>query len=87
MTNARIKELLGRLQDEIKTTDVDEETKSLMQTLDADIHQLLGVENDPNDAESVLERARVLESRFATRHPIAEQFIREIVDTLARMGV
>ena len=55
--------------------------------LEAAIHKLV-VPNPAGDAfTTVLERARELESRFAVKHPVAERFMAEIMDTLARMGI
>jgi len=87
MSNDKIKDLLTRLHAEIQTTEVDAETRSLIKDLDTDIHSLLDSSTDRGDAGSILERAQLLETNFANNHPVAERFIREIVETLARMGV
>jgi len=34
-----------------------------------------------------LERAELLEARFAIDHPTVERFMREVIDTLAKIGV
>ena len=34
----------------------------------------------------VLEQAKMLEARFATDHPVAERFMREVIDTLVKLG-
>ena len=87
MSNEKIKDLLTKLHAELQSTDVDTETRSLMKELDADIHSLLESNDQQDDAGSILERAQLLETDFANSHPVAERFIREIVETLARMGV
>lgn len=87
MSNAKIKDLLTRLHAEIRTTDVDAETRSLIKELDADIHTLLESNNQQDDTDSILKKAQLLETDFANNHPVAERFIREIVETLARMGI
>lgn len=87
MSNEKIKDLLSKLHSEIQSTDVDAETRSLIEELDTDIHSLLDSSNHEKDTSSILERAQLLETDFANNHPVAERFIREIVETLARMGV
>ena len=87
MKNKDIKELLGQLRDEIQHTKLDEETLSLVRDLDADIDDLLDPEGERAETESVLEKARELETNFATEHPNIERFMREVIDVLVRMGI
>jgi len=87
MSNDRIKSLLESLQREMQSTDLDAETRSMIEALDADIDDLLNPDTESSDNESVIEDAKLLEARFAAEHPVAERFIREIVETLGRIGV
>ncbi len=87
MSNEKVQELLAKLHKEIEATKIDADTRFLMQELDADIVDLLDSTSPTDDAKSVLERAKRLETRFSTSYPAAERFIREIIDVLARMGV
>lgn len=87
MKKKDIKELLGQLRDEIQHTKLDEETLSLVRDLDADIDDLLDPEGERAETESVLEKARELETNFATEHPNIERFMREVIDMLVRMGI
>jgi hypothetical protein len=87
MSNTQIRELLARLQDAIQKTELDDETRTLVRDLDADIHDLLDPEGDRAETESVIEKARVLETNFATEHPTIERFMREVIDVLVRMGI
>ncbi len=87
MSNEKIQELLAKLHEEIEATKIDADTRFLMQELDSDIVDLLDSSSTTDDAKSVLERAKQLETRFSTNYPAAERFIREIIDALARMGV
>ena len=84
MSKERVKELLAQLRNEIRNTDVDEELRDIMQSLDADIR---GVIDNDDDVNAVIDRAKELEANFATRHPAAERFVREVIDTLVRMGI
>ncbi len=87
MSNEKIQELLAKLHEEIETTKIDADTRFLMQELDSDIVDLLDSTSGTDDAKSVLESAKLLETKFSTSYPAAERFLREIIDTLARMGV
>jgi hypothetical protein len=87
MSNSEIRQLLAKLQDEIQKTDLDVETRSLVQQLDADIHELLESDTVGAKTNSVVERAKALETNFASEHPAAERFMREVIDTLVRMGI
>ena len=87
MSNKKIRQLLAKLHDEIQKTVVDADTNSLMRELDSDIHDLLNANTPKADTDAVLERAKLLEADFATSHPTAERFLREVIDTLVRMGI
>ncbi len=87
MSNEKIRQLLAKLHDEIQKTEVDANTNSLMRELDSDIHDLLNANTSRADTHAVLERAKLLEADFATSHPNAERFLREVIDTLVRMGI
>lgn len=84
MSNERIKDLLAQLREEISKADVDDELKKLASDLDADIHRVI---EDDADSSALVDRAKELEADFATKHPTAERFMREVIDTLARMGI
>jgi len=87
MSNRDIRQLLTELQEEIQKTELDAETRSAVHKLDADIHDLLDPDKDQADTDSVLKRARLLETNFATEHPTVERFMREVIDLLVRMGI
>lgn len=87
MSTEQIKELLAKLQKEIHNTELDDETRSLVRQLDTDIHSVLAEDADEAEAGSVITRAKALEANFATEHPAAERFMRELIDVLVRMGI
>ena len=84
MSNERIKKLLAQLREELESTDVDDDLQKLMGELDDEIHGV--IENDA-DVNALVDRAKELEAEFATRHPAAERFMREVIDALVRMGI
>jgi hypothetical protein len=88
MPDRKVKELLTRLHQELENTDtVDEETLSLVKELDADIQKLVDSSAESEAYDSVVDRARSLETRFAVNHPVAERFLAEIMATLSRLGI
>lgn len=88
MSENKVKELLAQLNSELETTDqVDSETLELVRELDKEIHRLVESDASPGDVESVLDQATSIETRFAVDHPVAERFLREIIDTLAKVGI
>ena len=84
MSNERIKKLLAQLREELESTDVDDDLQKLMGELDDEIHGV--IENDA-DVNVLVDRAKELESEFATKHPAAERFMREVIDALVHMGI
>ncbi len=87
MSKETIQDLLGKLQAEIQGTELDDETRTLMATLDANIQARLAETTPSEGNESLPESAQQLEAIFAATHPTAERFLREMIDTLARMGI
>ena len=82
MSNQRLAELLAELNRELEdSSELDAETRALLEKLDDDIDRLTG------DDESPLERAQQLESRFAAEHPVAARIAGELADVLAKMGI
>jgi phosphate uptake regulator len=87
MTDQNLKTLLNRLHEVLDKTDkVDDDTLKLVQELDEDINRLLDADSD-DDFDNVMDRARSVETRFAVDHPVAERFLREIIDALAKVGI
>lgn len=88
MSDKQLKDLLARLQTELENTDeVDSETLELVRELDVDINRLVESGSADDEFENVVARAQSMEARFAANHPAAEQFLREIINVLARIGI
>ena len=84
MSNERIKKLLAQLREELESTNVDDDLKRLMSELDDEIN---GVTENDADVSALVDRAKELEAGFATKHPAAERFMREVIDALVHMGI
>ncbi len=87
MSNEKIRKLLAKLHDEVRDTELDADTRSSLRELDSDIHDLLDSATSRDKMSFVMERAKLLEARFAISHPTVERFMREVIDTLAKIGV
>jgi hypothetical protein len=88
MTDTNLKNLLNNLQDALeKRESVDSETLELVRELDDEIHRLTEAGAQPDDVEGVLDQAKSMEARFAVDHPVADRFLREIIDALSRVGI
>ena len=87
MTDKSLNELLNELNTALEDIDeIDADTRKLVEDLDDDINRLL--ESGPDeDFENVVDRAKAAETRFAVKHPVAERFLREIIDALAKVGI
>jgi hypothetical protein len=85
MSNEKIRDLLTQLRKELDAADVDPATLSLMRELDGDIKGVLETAEGPFDA--LVNRAKEMEVNFAAKHGGAERILRQLVDTLATMGV
>lgn len=87
MTNRqRIRELLDELGEELGKSDLDDEARELFDALDRDIREASEA-GDQDLGDALMERARELEARFAARHPNLELFLREIADSLGKLGI
>jgi hypothetical protein len=88
MTDQKLKELLNSLQDTLEQTEqVDADTLALVHELDEEIHRLTEAGAEADDVEGVLDQAKSMETRFAVDHPVAERFLREIIEALSRVGI
>lgn len=87
MSNNEIRNLLAQLHDEIKKSEMDAETRTLVRQLDSDIHALLDSNRAEPETASVLKRAQELEANFESEHPTTVRILSEVIETLSRMGI
>ena len=87
MSEQRIKELMSELLTELQQTEgVDEETITGARKLETNIQDLVNPEVDTSDY-TVLDDAIALEASFAVSHPMAEKIVREMINTLSKIGI
>jgi erythromycin esterase-like protein len=88
MNEKSLQELLNSLHEALEKTDkVDPETLKLVRELDEDINRLVESGSVDDEFDNVVDRAKSVETRFAVEHPVAERFLREIIDALSKVGI
>ncbi len=91
MDKQELASLLKKLQTELESGQaVDEQLKQSLQALDQDIQKMLAQGSPltrPDDEASLGERAQEIEARFATEHPYLANTLRDVMDTLGKMGI
>ena len=87
MSEQGIKELLEELRGEMQRTDsVDEALLTSIRSLESNIGDLVDPTVDSSE-NTVLDDAIALEAVFAASHPVAEKIIRELINSLSRIGI
>lgn len=86
MTRHDLNQQLDALHQQLQSLDaVDDQTGEQLRRLSQDIQRLTA---GTEDGElSLSEQARELEARFEADHPAASGVLREIINSLARMGL
>jgi hypothetical protein len=90
MPAEQLKQTIKRVHEELgKSPELDEDLRHMLRELDHDIDRILvdkaprGVEGD----ESLSERVEIIASRFSAEYPRLEMLLREVSDTLAKLGI
>ncbi len=87
MSEERLKELMNELVAELQDTHgVEADTLLRAKRLQDDIGDLVDPEVDTSE-NTILDDAIALEASFAASHPVAEKAIRELINTLSRIGI
>jgi len=82
----KLNELLAELRNELRRAeDIDAESRRILHELHSEIEEL--VEPEPAQVKSLIGRIKAMESRLAAEHPVLEQAMRELADTIGKMGV
>jgi flagellar biosynthesis/type III secretory pathway chaperone len=91
MEKQELATLLKKLQAELESGQaIDDSLKQSLQALDQDIQKVLGqasLQAKPADEASLNERAQELEAKFAAEHPYLASTLRDVMDTLGKMGI
>lgn len=91
MSDTQIRQTLQRLHTVLQSQpELDPELKSLLQTLDRDIHAALENKPDQTAAQEkgdLAEQAQTLATRFAAEHPNIDLMLRELRTLLLGIGI
>jgi hypothetical protein len=88
MNEKSLQELLNSLHEVLENTEkVDPETLELVRELDEEINRLVETGSADDEFDNVVDQAKSVETRFAVDHPVAERFLREIIDALSKVGI
>jgi hypothetical protein len=88
MNETNLKELLKQLHQALEKTDsVDPDTLKQVKELDEEVNRLLESGSQGDEFDNVVDQAKAVETRFAVDHPVAERFLREIIETLSKVGI
>ena len=87
MNTKKVRELLKQLRAELNNNlnEIDSETEQQLLQMDADIHQILQ-SNDPKQ-QDLYQGIMQMEYGFLTKHPVAANIMREMVDALSKAGI
>ncbi|PCI75799.1 MAG: hypothetical protein COB20_12075 [SAR86 cluster bacterium] len=87
MNEEKVKQLLKELLEEIgQGENPDEVLLGSAQRLQSDIDSLLNPDVDSSD-NTVMDDMIALEAQFASSYPVAEKIVRELVNSLSRIGI
>jgi hypothetical protein len=87
VSDTRIKELIKELLEELEAAEtIGPETVETARQLEASIQDLVDPEVDTSE-NTIMDDAIALEASFAASHPVAEKIIRELINTLSRIGI
>jgi hypothetical protein len=89
MNNETLREQLEQLHRELSQTEtVDERQRDLLKTLESDIQELLGREqNQPHHYRGLGERLNEAVAQLEASHPQITLLMRRAIDSLAYLGV
>ena len=88
MHTEQLKQTLNSLHQELAgDPTIDTELRALLATLDDDIQDVLDTNPAPLETHGVMDVAESVAARFAADHPRVEALVRELIATLAKMGV
>ena len=87
MSEERVKELISELIGELeKTGAMGEDTLDVARQLESDVHDFVNPEVESAE-NTILDDAIALEASFAATHPVAEKLVRELINSLSRIGI
>ena len=90
MDTHKLKIAMAQLQSELESGGkLDPELQQLLKSLDKDIQTALAANEQPEDdlVASLNERTQAIDARFSAEHPYLSTTLRDVMDTLGKMGI
>ncbi|MGH6647435.1 DUF4404 family protein [Aquabacterium sp.] len=89
MDTNHLKTALAQLQRDLEAGGkLDPELLQQLKSLDHDIHAVLAASEPQDDLVSSLnERTQEIDARFSAEHPYLSTTLRDVMDTLGKMGI
>jgi ABC-type transporter Mla subunit MlaD len=88
MPTDQIKSVLNQLHEQLSSAEsVDPELKSLLESLDQDIHRLLSKEEVAAADQGVVARLEEAATGFTADHPQVAGLLRRLADVLSQLGI
>ena len=90
MDTHKLKTAMAQLQSELESGGkLDPELQQLLKSLDKDIQSALAANAQPEDdlVSSLNERTQTIDARFSAEHPYLSTTLRDVMDTLGKMGI
>ncbi len=90
MDTHKLKAAMAQLQSELESGGkLDPELQQLLKSLDKDIQSALAANEQPEDdlVSSLNERTQEIDARFSAEHPYLSTTLRDVMDTLGKMGI
>lgn len=83
MKSQELRGIVSRLVQTLENESLSPQAQSLLDELHMQLDTV-----DNSDVESpMLTTTKALEAEFAAHHPVAERTVRELIDTLVKMGI
>lgn len=88
MTDTKLHELLTQVHEQLKQQDsIDDESQALLQKVLSDVNTVLSSENSDDLEQDLTDRIEQQAVQFEHEHPTLAEILRQIMDTLGRIGV
>jgi len=87
MSNEKIESLIESLLAEVQLSPLDTTTRSQLREFEIALEPWLNDAVSAAPDDTLVDKANQLEVAFAQEHPVAEGIMREIIESLSRMGI
>lgn len=88
MSDTKLHELLTQVHEQLKQQDsIDDESQALLHQVLSDVNTVSSSENSDDLEQDITDRIEQQAVQFEQEHPTLAEILRQIMDTLGRIGV